>query len=262
MNQIGLATLIASKAARWVIAARGRRLIDFGLRRSQGADAGLVAARSSYLAGFVGTSNVLAGRRYGIPLYGTMAHSYIMAHEREREAFEHFVELFPQLSTLLVDTYDTVRGVENAAVVALDLHDKGGKLQAVRLDSATSRTLALGAPYPRSERPQRGRDLRQRQSRRISNQRPASRRRADRRVRRRHRDGHGRRFALARSGYKLAEFHGVAAPENLNEQDHPCPAASNGSEPSIRTAAFMPMRSASLMKASLPSRASSSRHPA
>ena len=149
MNQVGLATMIASKAARSVIAARGRRLVDFGLRRSQGVDASLVAARASYLAGFVGTSNVLAGCRYRIPLYGTMAHSYIMAHEREREAFEHFVELFPRLSTLLVDTYDTIRGVENAAMVARDLRDKGFKLQAVRLDSGDLADLSVeDAPYP------------------------------------------------------------------------------------------------------------------
>jgi nicotinate phosphoribosyltransferase len=135
LNQIGTASMIASKAARCVVAARGRRLIDFSLRRSHGADAGLIASRSSYLAGFVGTSNVLAGRRYGIPLNGTMAHSYIMAHDNEREAFNHFVTQFPQLGTLLVDTYDTVRGVENAARVARDLRDKGYKLQAVRLDS-------------------------------------------------------------------------------------------------------------------------------
>jgi nicotinate phosphoribosyltransferase len=145
MNQIGLATLLASKAARSVIAARGRRLVDFGLRRSQGVDASLVAARSSYMAGFVGTSNVLAGCRYHIPLYGTMAHSYIMAHEREREAFEHFVELFPRLSTLLVDTYDTVRGVENAAAVGRRLRDQGFKLQAVRLDSGDLAELSVRA---------------------------------------------------------------------------------------------------------------------
>jgi nicotinate phosphoribosyltransferase len=145
MNQVGVASLIASKAARSVIASRGRRLVDFGLRRSQGADAGLVAARSSYMAGFIGTSNVLAGCRYGIPLYGTMAHSYIMAHDREREAFEHFVRLFPRLSTLLVDTYDTVRGVENAAVVARDLRDQGFKLQAVRLDSGDLADLSVKA---------------------------------------------------------------------------------------------------------------------
>ncbi|MEA2679548.1 MAG: nicotinate phosphoribosyltransferase [Candidatus Binataceae bacterium] len=145
LNQIGVASMIASKAARCVVAARGRRLIDFGLRRSQGADAGLIAARSSYLAGFVGTSNVLAGRRYGIPLNGTMAHSYVMAHDSEREAFEHFVNLFPQLNTLLVDTYDTVRGVENAARVARDLKAKGLKLQAVRLDSGDLVDLSVRA---------------------------------------------------------------------------------------------------------------------
>jgi nicotinate phosphoribosyltransferase len=145
MNQVGVATLTASKAARSVIAARGRRLVDFGLRRSQGADASLVAARSSYLAGFIGTSNVLAGCRYGIPLYGTMAHSYIMAHDRERDAFEHFVQLFPRLSTLLVDTYDTVRGVKNAASVARDLRDKGFKLQAIRLDSGDLADLSAKA---------------------------------------------------------------------------------------------------------------------
>jgi nicotinate phosphoribosyltransferase len=145
LNQIGMASLIASKAARCVIAARGRRLIDFGLRRSQGADAGLIASRSSYLAGFVGTSNVLAGRRYGIPLNGTMGHSYIMAHSRESEAFQNFATLFPQMTTLLVDTYDTVRGVENAARVASLLKEKGQKLQAVRLDSGDLVDLSIRA---------------------------------------------------------------------------------------------------------------------
>ncbi|MGD0289423.1 MAG: nicotinate phosphoribosyltransferase [Candidatus Binataceae bacterium] len=145
LNQIGMASLVASKAARCVIAARGRRLIDFGLRRSHGADAGLIAARSSYLAGFVGTSNVLAGRRYGIPLNGTMGHSYIMAHSRESEAFENFVALFPQMTTLLVDTYDTVRGVENAARVASLLKEKGQKLQAVRIDGGDLMDLSIRA---------------------------------------------------------------------------------------------------------------------
>ena len=145
INQIGMASLIASKAARSMIGAQGRMLVDFGLRRSQGIDAGLIAARSSYLAGFAGTSNVLAGRRYGIPLHGTMAHSYVMAHDREREAFEHFVKLFPKLSTLLVDTYDTVRGVENAAAVALELKKAGHRLQAVRLDSGDLLDLSIRA---------------------------------------------------------------------------------------------------------------------
>jgi len=135
INQVGMASLIASKAARCLSVARGRRLVEFGMRRAQGADAALIAARSSYLAGFDGTSDVLAGKRYGIPLYGTMAHSYIMAHEREREAFAHFAATFPRLSTLLVDTYDTVEGVRNAVAVALALKDKGFQLVGIRLDS-------------------------------------------------------------------------------------------------------------------------------
>lgn len=135
INQVGMASLIASKAARCLSVARGRRLVEFGMRRAQGADAALIAARSSYLAGFDGTSDVLAGKRYGVPLYGTMAHSYIMAHEREREAFMHFAATFPRLSTLLVDTYDTVEGVKGAVAVALQLKDKGFQLVGIRLDS-------------------------------------------------------------------------------------------------------------------------------
>ena len=145
INQIGMASLIASKAARIVIASHGKRVVDFGLRRSQGQDAGLIAARSSYLSGFDGSSNVLAGRRYAIPLHGTMAHSYIMAHDRERDAFEHFASHFPQLSTLLVDTYDTVRGVENAAAVANHLKQQGFKLQGIRLDSGDLADLSFKA---------------------------------------------------------------------------------------------------------------------
>jgi nicotinate phosphoribosyltransferase len=145
INQVGFASLIASKAVRSVIAARGRRLIDFGLRRSHGADAGLMAARSCYLAGFTGTSNVLAGQRYGIPLYGTMAHSYVMAHDSEREAFGNYSQSFPQLSTLLVDTYETMRGVENAAQTALELRKHGYKLQAIRLDSGDLAELSVKA---------------------------------------------------------------------------------------------------------------------
>jgi nicotinate phosphoribosyltransferase len=135
LNQVGMATLIASKAARCYGAARGRRLVDFGLRRSQGADAGLIAARSSYLAGFDGSASVLAGKRYNIPLFGTMAHSFIMVHESEREGYINFARTFPHLSTLLVDTYDTLRGVENAAAVAHELARDGIRIQAIRLDS-------------------------------------------------------------------------------------------------------------------------------
>lgn len=135
LNQLGFASVVATKAARCFAVAGGRRLVDFGPRRAQGADASLVAARSSYMAGFHGTANVLAGKRYGVPVYGTMSHSFVMAHDNERDAFGDFVASFPALSTLLVDTYDTLRGVENAAAVAAKLRDAGVKIQGVRLDS-------------------------------------------------------------------------------------------------------------------------------
>jgi nicotinate phosphoribosyltransferase len=142
LNQLGFASIIATKAARCFAVAGGRRLVDFGPRRAQGADASLIAARSSYMAGFHGTANVLAGKRYGIPVFGTMSHSFVMAHEREREAFSDFVSSFPTLSTLLVDTYDTVHGVENAAVIAAQVREAGVKIQGVRLDSGDLHELS------------------------------------------------------------------------------------------------------------------------
>ena len=135
LNQLGFASVVATKAARCFAVAGGRRLVDFGPRRAQGADASLIAARSSYMAGFHGTANVLAGKRYGIPVFGTMSHSFVMAHESERDAFSDFVASFPTLSTLLVDTYDTIRGVENAAAVAARVREAGVKIQGIRLDS-------------------------------------------------------------------------------------------------------------------------------
>jgi len=135
LNQLGFASTIASKAARCFIAAAGRRLIDFGFRRAHGVEAGVIAARSSFIAGFHGTSNLLAGEKYGIPVFGTMGHSYIMSHDTELQAFEDFMKTFPQLSTILVDTYDTPHGVENAAAVALKLRESGATLQGIRLDS-------------------------------------------------------------------------------------------------------------------------------
>jgi nicotinate phosphoribosyltransferase len=135
LNQLGVASIIATKAARCYGVAGGRRLVEFGLRRSQGADAALVAGRSTYLGGFDGTSNVLAGRRYGIPVFGTMSHSFVMAHDDERSAFEDFARSFPSLATILVDTYDTVRGVRNTAELALKLRDQGVTIRAIRLDS-------------------------------------------------------------------------------------------------------------------------------
>ena len=142
LNQLGFASIVATRAARCFVVAGGRRLLDFGPRRAQGADAALIAARSSYLAGFHGTANVLAGKRYGIPVFGTMSHSFVMAHDSERDAFSDFVSSFPTLSTLLVDTYDTVRGVGNAAAVSAKFRAAGVKIQGVRLDSGDLHELS------------------------------------------------------------------------------------------------------------------------
>jgi nicotinate phosphoribosyltransferase len=142
LNQLGLASLVATKGARCVSVASGRRLIEFGLRRAQGADAGLIAARASYLTGFNGTSNVLAGKRYGIPVFGTMSHSFVMAHENERRAFEDFLRSFPKVNTMLVDTYDTIRGVRNVADLASRLASEGIRIQAIRLDSGNLEDLS------------------------------------------------------------------------------------------------------------------------
>ncbi|MDD4933599.1 MAG: nicotinate phosphoribosyltransferase, partial [Methylacidiphilaceae bacterium] len=111
MNLIHFQTMIASKAARSVLVAPGRELVDFGLRRAHGAEAGLYAARAAFLAGFSATATVLAGRLFGIPLSGTMAHSFIQAHDSEEEAFLRFAEANPDRAVFLVDTYDTEEAV-------------------------------------------------------------------------------------------------------------------------------------------------------
>ena len=116
-------------------AAKGKSVIEFGLRREHGIDAGMKVARSSYIAGCAGTCNVLAGMAYGIPVFGTMAHSFIMSFEKEIDAFRAFAKTFPSKSTLLIDTYDDIAGAEKAAKVAKELEKKGFKLGGVRLDS-------------------------------------------------------------------------------------------------------------------------------
>ncbi len=135
LNTINLQTMIASKAARVVQAAEGRAVVEFGLRREHGIDAGMKAARSSYIAGCQGTSNVLAGLTYGIPVFGTMAHSFIMSFEKEIDAFRAFAKTFPTKSTFLVDTYDDMGGAEKAVEVAKEMEKCGFKLGGVRLDS-------------------------------------------------------------------------------------------------------------------------------
>jgi nicotinate phosphoribosyltransferase len=135
INAVSLQTLVASKAARSFHVAQGRPLIDFSLRRDQGTDAGLKVARASYLAGFQGTSNVLAGKLYGLPIFGTMAHSYITSFTQEIEAFRVFAHIFPSITTLLIDTYDNFAGARKAVQVAKEMEARGERLQYVRLDS-------------------------------------------------------------------------------------------------------------------------------
>jgi nicotinate phosphoribosyltransferase len=135
LNFCHLQTLLASKAVRSVMAARGRPVVDFGLRRAHGTDAGLKAARCAFIAGAPTSSNVLAGLHYGIPPVGTMAHSYVAAFPREIDAFRAFGQAFPAHSTLLIDTYDTVAGARKAAEVGKEMEARGARLGAVRLDS-------------------------------------------------------------------------------------------------------------------------------
>ncbi len=135
LNVMQLETMFASKAARIVHAARGKGLIDFGMRRAHGVDASVKAARSSFIAGFVGTSNLLAGRLYGIPVFGTMAHSYVTSFECELDAFLAFARAFPEGTVLLIDTYDTIAGALKAVDAAKIMAADGKSLLGVRLDS-------------------------------------------------------------------------------------------------------------------------------
>jgi nicotinate phosphoribosyltransferase len=135
VNLLHFQTVIASKAARMVIAAPGRPLIDYGLRRAHGAEAGVLAARASYIAGFSGTATVAAGVEFGIPIYGTMAHSFIQAHDDEIMAFEHFARSHPQGLVLLIDTYDTERAAKQVLALAPRLAADGITISGVRIDS-------------------------------------------------------------------------------------------------------------------------------
>ena len=135
INLLHYQTLIASKAARMRLAAPGKLLVDFGMRRAHGAEAGLLAARASYIAGFAGTATVLAGKRFGIPIFGTMAHSFIEAHDDELSAFEMFARARPDNLTILIDTYDTEAGARKVVSLAPRLRTRGISIRAVRLDS-------------------------------------------------------------------------------------------------------------------------------
>jgi nicotinate phosphoribosyltransferase len=142
LNIINSQTLIASKASRVVNAAGSSKVIDFGLRRAQGFDAGIKGARSSYIAGAVATSDVEAAKIYGIHPSGTMAHSFVMGFDDECEAFRAYARSFPDSSIFLVDTYDTLEGTRMAAVVAKEMEGMGLRLQAIRLDSGNLEGLS------------------------------------------------------------------------------------------------------------------------
>ena len=143
LNAIGFQTMIASKAARVAIACGDKAFVDFGARRSHAADAALKAARAAYIGGAAATSMVLAGREYGIPVTGTMAHSYVQAHRDEATAFEAFARIFPDDAVFLIDTYDTVRGARIAAEVAHRVAEDGIEVSGVRLDSGDLAALAF-----------------------------------------------------------------------------------------------------------------------
>ena len=145
LNLFNVQTMLATKAARVVEAADGRTVVDFAARRTQGIDSAIKLARSAYIGGFLGTSNVLAAIRHGIPAVGTMAHSFITSFRSELEAFSAYAESFPRNSTFLVDTYDTLQGVRNAISAAHQMREQGHQLNAIRLDSGDFVALSVEA---------------------------------------------------------------------------------------------------------------------
>ncbi|MEX2566644.1 MAG: nicotinate phosphoribosyltransferase [Cyclobacteriaceae bacterium] len=155
LNLINFQTLIATKAARIVLAANGDPVMEFGLRRAQGIDGAIAASRASYIGGCSSTSNVMAGKLFDIPVSGTHAHSWIMSFEHELEAFESYANTFPNNTILLVDTYDVVQGVKNAIKIANKLKKMGKKLKGIRIDSGdlayfsnVARKMLNGAGFP------------------------------------------------------------------------------------------------------------------
>jgi nicotinate phosphoribosyltransferase len=168
LNTINLQTMIATKAARVINAAQGKTVIEFGLRREHGIDAGMKVARCSYIAGCQGTSNVLAGLAYGIPVFGTMAHSFIMSYEKEIDAFRAFAKTFPANSTLLIDTYDDIAGAEKGRAQAQ--RRKAGQRRLNRNKQKSPKTAGHAGLKLRAH-------IRQRRPRRIQNNGTAEERR-------------------------------------------------------------------------------------
>jgi nicotinate phosphoribosyltransferase len=145
LTLVGFPTLVATKAARVRHAAGDDEVLEFGLRRAQGPDGGLSASRAAYVGGCSATSDVLAGKLYGIPVRGTHAHSWVMSFDSEREAFETYADAMPNNGVFLVDTYDTVEGVRQAIEVGRRLEARGQRLLGVRLDSGDLRALSIAA---------------------------------------------------------------------------------------------------------------------
>ncbi|HEX2751089.1 MAG TPA: nicotinate phosphoribosyltransferase, partial [Verrucomicrobiales bacterium] len=145
LNILNFQTLVATKAARVCLAAKGEPVIEFGLRRAQGPDGAVMASRAAFLGGCTATSNVLAGQRLGIPVKGTHAHSWVMSFDSELESFLAYAKAMPNNCTLLVDTYDTLDGVRHAIETGKKLREQGNDLAGIRLDSGDLATLSIEA---------------------------------------------------------------------------------------------------------------------
>lgn len=145
LNLLNFQTLTATKASRIASAAQGEPVLEFGLRRAQGPDGGLCASRAAYVGGCGATSNVLAGQRFGIPVRGTHAHSWVMSFESERDAFQAYADVMPNNTVFLVDTYDTLEGVRTAIDVGRVLKARGRRLGGIRLDSGDLAWLSIEA---------------------------------------------------------------------------------------------------------------------
>ena len=216
LNLVHFQTVIASKAARVALAAAGHPLIDFGLRRAHGAEAGVLAARAAYLAGFAGTATAYAGPRFGIPVFGTMAHSFVQAHDDEAQAFEHFAESFPANAMLLIDTYDTVEGARRVAELAPRLAQRGIRIKGVRLDSGDLDALSRAVRRVLNEAGLH--DAVIFASGNLDEQRVhalVAARRADHELRRRHQPHHQQRCALSRRRLQAPGVRRAGAPQAL-----------------------------------------------
>lgn len=145
LNMVNFQTLVATKAARVCLAAQGEPVLEFGLRRAQGVDGALGAARAAFIGGCTATSNVLAARLYGIPVKGTHAHSWVMTFDDELTAFRRYAEAMPNNCVFLVDTYDTLEGVRNAVIVGKELREQGHEMVGIRLDSGDLASLSVDA---------------------------------------------------------------------------------------------------------------------